>query len=331
MKIFGKISILMTVTLALAFNAFAAERLAIAEPVNKGGLKNEDVEALWGMLEASVDGGYELISRAALKSMLTEIGLVESSGLVQLNSHQKARLGELKAVRFLLVPTVAKFGSKMNLSLMVIDASTGEIDTRKSISETFGSLDELADKLPDMLNEIALGGAPRQRGKSAMIAPVIRVPGAPAYLAGDFNVRLEEALLQNGIRLQNLQSVTKILAKNHIDNLYEVEPAMFVKIGNLLRVDRLLQATVSRFSCTFKKEYIAVTRTTVTRCIGNIEGDIRIISAPTGELTAAIPFKQKVDFDDLEDTEDWTEADYGKYLLEKALPGIAAAVTAKLK
>ena len=46
----------------LVLGSFAADRLAIAEPINKGGMKPQDVEAVWAMLEATVDGGYELIS-----------------------------------------------------------------------------------------------------------------------------------------------------------------------------------------------------------------------------------------------------------------------------
>ena len=125
----------------------AADRLAIAEPINKGGIPAKDIEAVWSMLEATVDGGYELISRAALKQIMTEIGLTTSSDLMNLNSSQKARLGEIKTVKYLLVPTVSKFGSRINLSLITVDSSTGSIDPDKKASETFNSLDELADKL----------------------------------------------------------------------------------------------------------------------------------------------------------------------------------------
>lgn len=316
----------------LAFTGLAADRLAVAEPAAKGGIKSEEVEAIWNMLEASVNSDeYELVSRAALKQMLTEIGLTDSSGLVNLNSAQKAKLGELKTVKYLLISTVARFGSRLNLSLMVLDASTGEIDPGRKGSLTVNSLDELADKLNDTLQEIGLRKAAAKRGISAILVPVVRVPGAPMYLGETFNVRLEAALLEQGIKLQNLQSVAKILDKNHIDNLYEAEPAMFVRIGELLRVDNLIQATFTRFSCDVKSEYIAVTRKTVVRRIGNLEGNVRIVSARTGEVAAVIPFARKIDFDDLSDTEDWTGEDYGKYLIEKTLPEVCAKVVAKVK
>lgn len=309
----------------------AADRLAVAEPIAKGGMPAQEIEAAWDMLEASVDGGYELISRSALKQMMTEIGLTTSSDLMNLNSTQKAKLGQIKTVKYLLVTNISKFGSRLNISMMILDASTGEIDPDKKTTETIDSLNELADKLPDMLKEMGLGRETKKHGMSAILVPVVKVNDAPGYLGENFNVRMEDALLNSSVKLRNLQSVAKILKKNKIDNLYEVEPAMFVRIGGLLRVDYLIQATLDRFSCTVKKEYIQVTRKNVIRVIGNIEGNIRIISAQTGEVAASIPFRQRVNFDDLEDTEDWTNEDYGKYLIERIVPDVAKKVIPKIK
>ena len=132
--------------LLLALSAAAADKLAIAEPVVKGNvLSKEEADLLWSMLESSVDGGYELISRSALKQLLTEINLTESSGLTELNSEQRAKLGELKTVRYLLISNIGKFGSRRNISLMVLDASTGQILPDRKIAETFTDMDELAD------------------------------------------------------------------------------------------------------------------------------------------------------------------------------------------
>ena len=315
----------------LGLGVIAADALAIAEPVGKSGVKTDEIVAIWGMLEASVDGGFELISRSALQQIITEIGLTTSSDLVNLNSTQKAKLGQIKTVKYLLITNVGKFGSRLNISMMMLDSSTGEIDPDKKTSEMINSLDELADKLPDMLNEMGLGRAAKKYGRSAILNPIIKVAKAPDYLGEDFNVRLEESLLNDGIKLQNLQSIAKILRTNNIGNLYEVEPAMYARIGGLLRVDYLIQATVNRFSCTVKKEYIEVTRQNIIRVIGNIEGNIRIISAQTGDIAASVPFEQKVDFDDLDNTEDWTTEDYGKYLIKAILPKISKSVIPKLK
>lgn len=317
---------------ALVLSVPGADKLAVAEPVAKGGVKPQEIEALWSMLESSVDGGYELISRSAVKSMMTEIGFTASSDLVNLNSTQKAKLGQIKTVKYIFLPAVGKFGSRLNVSFMVLDVSTGEIDPDKKTSETVDTLDELADKLPDMLNEMGLGRAAKKRGISAILSPAVRVKDAPAYLPENFNASLESFLLDKNIRLQNLQSVAKILKKNKIDNLYEVEPAMFMRIGKLLRVDNLVQASINRYSILMKKEYIKASKKTQVSCLGNIEGNIRIISAQTGQVVASFPFRQRVNFDDIDDdTDDWTPRDYGQYLIDRILPAVGKKVAQKLK
>lgn len=327
-----KISLMPMLLVAfLSLGAAAADRLAIAEPVNKGGLNAQEVEAVWNMLEATVDGGYELISRSALKSMMTEIGLTASSDLVNLNSAQKARLGEVKTVKYLLVPTVSRFGNRINFTLITVDASTGNIDPGKKAAETFNSLDELADKLKDTLSEIGLDTAAKKRGTSALLYPVIKVPDAPEYLGEDFNVLLEATLLNSGVKLQNLRSVSAILRKNRIGNPDGVEPAMYRRIGELLRVDYLIQARITRFSCRFNRIYIEVTRSWRLTCIGDFEGNIRIISASDGSVAGSIPFRLNVDFADVTDTENWTVRDYNKYLIDRAMPAVAGAVLNVLK
>ena len=163
-----------------------------------------------------------------------------------------------------------------------------------------------------------------------MLTPVVKVP-APAHLAEEFNAGVEEALLAGGIRLQNLRSVTRILQKNNIGNLNEVEPAMYRRIGELLRVDYLVQAVINRFSCRFQRIYIEVTRNYADRCIGDIEGYVCIISAQTGEIRGTFRFQQNVNFDEVYGKEDWTRRDYEKYLVEKALPQVTARIIKRLK
>ncbi|MDD4181944.1 MAG: hypothetical protein PHE87_09955, partial [Victivallaceae bacterium] len=84
----NKIIIVALLAFTLNFGVTAADRLAVSEPVGKGGVSATEIEALWGMLESSVGGGYELISRSALQQMMTEIGLTVSSDLVNLDSAQ---------------------------------------------------------------------------------------------------------------------------------------------------------------------------------------------------------------------------------------------------
>lgn len=304
----------------LSAASFAADKLAIAEPVGKGGVPASDIEAFWSILESSVQSDeYTLISRGALKQMLTEIGLTASSDLVDLNSTQKAKLGQVEGVKYILVSEISKFGSRLNCTMRIVDASTGEIDQARTANLRVQNLDELADQIEATLKTMLADDKGLHR--SAILSPVIKV-SAPSYLADDFNSRLENSMLEKGLRLQNLQSVTKILKKNDMDSLYELEPKMYVKVGKLLEVDMLIQAYITRFEIEKIAFNVAETGAKGFRYIGNLEGHIRIISAQTGEMLGSVPFEERINFRDLpvSMTRDWTVDDYGKYLIKTVIP-----------
>ena len=304
-----------------AIGSFAADKLAIAEPVGKGGVKAEDIEAFWGILESSIQSDeYKLISRGALKQMMTEIGLTTSSDLMNLNSMQKAKLGQIETVKYILVSEVGKFGSRLNCTMKILDSSTGEIDQARTANLRVKNLDELADRIEAALEKLL--SDEKQLMMSAILTPNIRISKAPRYLAEDFNVRLENALMNKGVKLQNLQSVTKILKKNNLDNLYELEPKMFVKVGKLLEVQLLIQATITRFEIAGIPYHVEETGAKGVRYIGNIEGNIRIVSAQKGNTIASVPFEERVNFRKLDrrKTRDWTIDDYGKYMIKTVIP-----------
>ena len=304
----------------LTVGAYAADKLAIAEPVGKGGVPAADIEAFWGILESSVQSDeYTLISRGALKQMMTEIGLTTSSDLVNLNSNQKARLGEVEGVKYILVSEIGKFGTRLNCTMRILDASTGEIDQARTANLRVADLDQLADQIESTLQTMLSDD--KNLKTSALLTPIIKV-SAPAYLAEDFNVRLESSLMEKGLRLQNLQSVAKILKKNDLDNLNELEPKMYVKVGKLLEVEMLIQATITRFEIEKIAFNVAETGAKGFRYIGHLAGSVRIVSARTGETLASVPFEERVNFRDLpiSMTRDWTVDDYGKYLIKTIIP-----------
>ena len=305
---------------ALSAAAFAADKLAIAEPVGKGGVPAADIEAFWSILETSVQSDeYTLISRSALNQMMTEIGLTTSSDLVNLNSRQKAELGKVEGVKYILVSEISKFGSRLNCTMRILDATTGEIDQARTANLRVRDLDDLADQIEATLKTMLSDDKALHR--SAILAPVVKV-AAPAYLSSDFNVRLEEAMLEKGLRLQNLQSVSKILAKNDLDNLYELEPKMYVKVGKLLEVEMLIQTTITRFEIQKIAYNVAETGAKGFRYIGYLEGSVHIISAQTGEMLCSVPFDERINFRDLpiSMTRDWLPDDYGKYLIKTVVP-----------
>ena len=305
----------------LALNSFGADKLAIAEPIAKGGMNAQEIEALWGILESSVKSDeYTLISRAALKQIMTEIGLTTSSDLMNLNSTQKAKLGQIATVKYILVSEVSKFGTRVNCTMRILDSSTGEIDQARSANLWVKDLDELADKIEATLQTLLSDN--KQLQMSAILHPIIQIPKYPDFLVSDFNSRLENALLNNGVKLQNLQSVEKILKKNNLDGLYELEPKMFVKVGKLLEVQMLIQALITRFEIAAIPYNVEETGVRGFRYIGYLEGNIRIVSAQNGQVLANVPFEEQVNFRRLNRsmTRDWTQRDYGKYLIKTVIP-----------
>lgn len=300
-----------------SFYVTAADKLAVVEPVGKGGVKASDIEAFWGILESSIQSEeYKLISRGALKQMMTEIGLTTSSDLVNLNSTQKAKLGQLETVKYILISEIGKFGTRYNCTLRILESSTGEIDQARTANLRVKDLDELADKIEATLQTMLSDD--KKSSACAVLSPVIRVSCAPAYLAGDLNVRLENALLNKGVQLQNLQSVAKILKKNNLDNLYELEPKMYVKVGKLLEVKILIQAFVTRYEIIRESYYVEETGAKGVRYTGVMEGNVRLISAQNGRIIASVPVEERVKFRNLsrQMTRDWTVSDYGKYLIK---------------
>lgn len=315
-----KKTIVAAACVILSIASFAGDRLAVAEPVGKGGVPESDIEAFWGILESSIQSDeYTLVSRSALKQMMTEIGLTTSSDLVNLNSRQKARLGGVEGVKFILVSEISKFGTRLNCTMRILDATTGEIDQARTANLRVKDLDELADQIEAALEKLLSDDKALHR--SAILSPIIKVR-APEYLSEDFNVRLENAMLEKGLRLQNLQSVTKILKKNDMDNLNELEPKMYVKAGKLLEVEMLIQATITRFEIEKIAFNVSETGARGFRYIGNLEGNVRIISAQTGETLGSVPFEERINFRDLpiSMTRDWTTDDYGKYLIKTIIP-----------
>lgn len=316
-----KCVLLFALSIFLFSDVYATDKLAVAEPIGKGGVRTADIESVWGILETSIHTNeYQLISRASLKQIMTEIGLTTSSDLVNLNSSQKAKLGQIETVKYILVTEIGTLGSGYNCTMKILDSSTGEIDQFRTANLRVKNFDELADKIGATLQQLLSDN--KKSDASAILHPSILVAGAPKYLAADFNTYLENALLNKGIQLQNLQSAKKILQENNLNNLNELEPKMFVKVGELLEVKTLIQATITRFEITAKRYYVRETGAHGIRWIGTLEGNVRIISAQNGHIIASVPFEEKISSKDLDRsmTRDWTMNDCGKYLIKTVIP-----------
>ncbi len=319
----SRLFVALAVGLLTACNGFCADKLAIAEPVVKAGVLADEGEMLWGMLEELVAtkgaDKYTLVSRAALRQMMTEIGLTTSSDLVNLNSVQRAKLGQLDTVKYLLISEIGKFGTKVNCTMRILESSTGVIDPARTVNLRCQNLDELGDQLEWAVAKLLSDRKAMER--SAVLTPGVTAANAPAYLGGEFGVIFETCLLANGIPLQNLKSVDAYLAKNGIVSLDSCEPKTFVKIGNDLEVKNLLRATIDRFEILATPFQVQETGAAGVYYTGVLSGNLRVIGTATGETLIVQPFEYRTDFRRLAaaHTLGWTAEDYGKQMIREAL------------
>jgi len=331
-----------------AFCAAAADKLAIAEPVAKGGVNASEIEAFWGILEASVRSGeYTLISRGALKQMLTEIGLVASSDLVNLNSAQKAKLGKLEGVKYILVSEIGKFGSRLNCTMKILDASTGEIDQARTKNLRCRDLDELADKieaaLEDMLSRETAGYGNRQV-RVALLAPVVAFPpGAsrrfvnatgfrcqthtlPAKeIALNFSSGVKGAFAKRKIRLQYFTALEKFLKRQNLDAIGEMDGYAYQKLGRELRVTYLIVITVTRFEITLGEKYIEETGSRSKLYLADIECLVEVRNVEKqGDIVCQETFAVKQDLRRSVERavlRNWTVEDCGRYVILSLVEG----------
>ena len=331
-----------------AFAAAAADKLAIAEPIAKGGVNAQDIEAFWGILEASVHSDeYKLITRGALKQMMTEIGLTTSSDLVNLNSTQKAKLGQLETVKYILVSEIGKFGSRLNCTMKILDSSTGEIDQARTKNLRCRDLDDLADKieaaLEDMLSRETAGYG-NQTVRVALLAPHIALPPfaarrfvnssgfrcqtfslPPRDIALNFTSGVKSAFTKRKIRLQYFTALDKFLKRQHLDAIGEMDGYAYQKLGRELRVTYLVVITVTRFEITFGEKYIEETGARSKLYLADIECLVEVRNVEKqGDVVYQETFPVKLDLRNSVDRatlRSWTVDDCGRFAILNLVEG----------
>lgn len=307
----------------------AADNIACAEPIINNPKIKEEADGFWGILETCLKSDdYTIVSRAALSQMMTEIGLSTTSDLLNLNAKQRANLGKLEGVKYIIISELSKFGTKYTCTLRVLESSTGVIDQKRTVKIRVNDLDELEDKLEPACAKL-LNPDQQELRRSALLTPVITFANPGANLARDFNSYLAANLIQNGVALQNLSSVSKILADNNLGNLTELEPKLYMKVGKLLEVTFLLQAEISRFEIIGTPFQVAQTGAQGVIYTGNMSSTVKVVDTATGNIASIIPMELRINFNALgpQATLGWTYDDYAKYLVatavqEKLLPAL---------
>jgi len=323
---------LLTVLSLMGTTLCGADKLAVAEPIGRGGISASEVEMFWSILETSIHSDeYTLISRAALKQILTEIGLTSSSDLISLNSKQKAKLGEIEGVKYIMISEIGRFGSRLNCTIRVVDATTGEIDQQRTANLRVNNIDELADRIEGTVEKLLSDNKQMQR--SALLAVQLNIVKIPDFLEKDFTTQLESTLLQNGVQLQNLQHVKKILQRNNLGRLNAAEPKTYRRVGELLEVKNLIMPEITRFEIVQIPYTVSETGASGVRMVGYLEGSVRVINTARGNVVGSVPFEGSIDFRELPriETRDWTADDYGKYMTRVIIQQIIVPELLKIK
>ena len=275
----------------IALASFGKDKIGIAEPAVGSQFTKDEALAIWDELEASFHSKeYSLISRAALQQMMTEIGLTTSSDLLNMNATQKAKLGQLEGVKYLIVPSLRKLGSRITLALKTVESSTGEVDQERTATLKATSIDEIADKLEvtlnDMLRDDKSGTTVARSSKTcALLAPRISMATAPNYLEGDFNTWLQSALLSNGIRLANLADVSRFQKAG----LTAMTDRDYAVLGRELRVRYLIETDITDFAIIDTPWSSPETGMSGHDYSGRFRARLKVIDANSGELRDVCP------------------------------------------
>ena len=282
---------------AATFAVLGADKIGIAEPAVGSQFTKDDALAVWDELEASFKSKeYTLISRSALKQMMTEIGLTTSSDLLNMNSSQKAKLGQIEGIKYLIVPSLRKLGSRITLSLKTVESSTGEVDQERTATLKATSLDEIADKLEsaldDMLKDKEGTTVAKSSKKCALLTPVIKMDQAPAYLRGDFNTWMQSALLSKGIMLANLADVSRFQSAG----LTEMTDQDYAVLGRKLRVACLIQFEITEFAVIDIPWSAPETGASGHSFSGQFRARMKVVNANDGSLVDACPIMWTGDF-----------------------------------
>ena len=269
------------------FTVVPNSKIGIAKPNVGSSLSQDDALAIWDELEVLFSTRCTLISRSALKQIMTELGLTTTSDLLNMNARQKAMLGQIEGINYLIVPALRKLGTRITLSLTTVETSTGEVDQERTAMLRATSLDDIADKLEYMIT-FRDGTTGAQFSKAcALLTPVIKMAAPPAYLQSEFNAWVQSAMLANGIKLANLADVSRFQPAG----LTEMTDQDYVVLGRKLRVRYLIQTEIANFKITPTPWESPETGAMGYFYNGTISARMKVVNANDGSLMDVVPIE----------------------------------------
>lgn len=176
-------------------------------------------------------------------------------------------------------------------------------------------------EIPAVQVQIVIPEADEKPVFNAMLPVMLTMEDAPEYIATDFNIMMESAILQKKIRLHNFNAVKKVLHDSNLPKLNEMTPQIFKQIGKLLNVKNIIITAITRFEIIEKPYHIVESGAKGVKRIGFQEGYCRVISAETGEVIAAYPFRQEIELHKLpkNQTKNWLIDDYYRFMSQNTV------------
>ena len=312
---------LLPLLLCAGASLAALDRIAVAEIETKGKLDAASVAGLAERIEAKLGGGYEVISRSALKAMLKEAAFQQENGLVA-DREQLARLAEVHGVKYLLATTIARIGSKLSMTVMVVDCTTGRLDPDRRIAIEADNLEKLFRQLDGALDRIGLLHLPPTEAglKQLAVLPVQAAPGIGREDGSTFGAKLNEFLLKSGsFELLNRDALNLVAMESALVDAEQAAPGQYVKVGQIAVGDWLIAVKLKRLEVNRLSSGTAIAGVS-TREVATLEAELRIIDVKTGALVAIenVTCRRKTTDIPASIRRDWTAADYRNDLMEQA-------------
>lgn len=319
-NIFSLKKALLGVMLFVSIFAFAKEKIAVAEPRTAGGLSPEDLAGISDYIESKLGGNYDIFSRASLSAMLKEDAF-NQSGLV-LDADVRHQLAQ-QAVDCLFTYSISKLGSRLSMTLMVIDCSTGEIRKNQRYAITAPSIDALVTRLDTALEKMGLlqGKAENDEIKRVVLLPFSNNAEVSEAIANDMNVKLASFLLKSGsVEILSRADLDAISKESRFVDSDLADPGQLSKIAQLKVADYLVNGEIVRFENRLITQETTIAGASSGRQQMTIQLNLRIIDIKTGKVIAQESIRQEMKSTDIPaiSRQNWTEADYNNAFMEKS-------------
>ena len=315
------------------------ERIAVAEPRAVSGVTDADIKGISEYIEGKLGGNYEIFSRTSLKAILGEYSFV-NSGMVLEESARKQLA--LKSVDCLFVYSIAKLGSRLSLTMMVVDSTSGEVRKGQRAVITALSLDELIGRIDSGLETMGLlAGAGEATTKKLALLPIESSGEVPAGIPASLHAKLSSYLLKSGtFELVSREDMERIVRESSLADGQLTASGQFAKIGQLQLADYLAIVKIERYDHYAVGGGTALAGNVAPAGRLTIQVAVRIIDVKTGKVIAAESLRDSMKSTDIPaaSRRDWLAADYdnaflerasaaiGNYLLERLDPVLVAAV-----